>query len=266
MLRQSEPILLEERHAHKKTRDPRTLDDHGPIGGGTMMAAEQPLLRARGYKSNTGFLDAMLKEAILQLECGGLRRLVRQRSRRRWCSGLYIDPEGAIPTEELRQRLDTSERELLRLGGVSEARLEASDPQVVPFLDLVRRCRLTPFDRQVLLLLFFRAVSPEFLDHYEELPYEQLEPGTRGHAAEQEVRIRTLLEILCSSGIGRSFQALARFRADAPLIDCHLLRMGGVNEQRPSILDVEVHLRQRVLSWIGGDTLSFPGDDPCPEE
>ena len=245
----------------QRTRDPRTLDDHGLIGGGTMTAAEQPLLRARGYRSNPEFLDAMLKEAILQLECGGLRRLVRQRSRRRWCSGLYIDPEGAIPTEELRQRLDTSEHELLRFGGVSEARLEASDPQVVPFLDLVRRCRLTPFDRQVLLLLFFRAVSSEFRAHYEEL-----EPATRGHAAQQEVRIRTLLEILCSSGIGRTLQALARFKADAPLRDCYLLHMGGVNEQRPSVLEVEVHLRRRVLSWIGGDTLSFPGDDPCPEE
>ena len=180
-----------------KKPDPRTLEDHNFIGGGTMTAAAQPLLRARGYRSNTEFLDAMLKEAFLQLECGGLRRLVRQRSRRRWCSGLYIDPEGAIPTEELRQRLDTSEHELLRFGGVSEARLEASDPQVVPFLDLVRRCRLTPFDRQVLLLLFFRAVSSEFRDHYEEL-----EPGTRGHGAQQEVRIRNLLEILCSSGIG----------------------------------------------------------------
>ena len=244
-----------------KKPDPRTLEDHNFIGGGTMTAAAQPLLRARGYRSNTEFLDAMLKEAFLQLECGGLRRLVRQRSRRRWCSGLYIDPEGAIPTEELRQRLDTSEHELLRFGGVSEARLEASDPQVVPFLDLVRRCRLTPFDRQVLLLLFFRAVSWEFRDHYEEL-----EPGTRGHGAQQEVRIRSLLEILCSSGIGVTMQAISRFRADAPLIDCHLLRMGRVNEQRPSVLEVEVHLRRRVLSWIGGETLSFPGDDPCPEE
>ena len=250
----------------QRTRDPRTLDDHGLIGGGTMTAAEQPLLRVQGYKSNPEFLDAMLKEAILQLECGGLRRLVRQRSRRRWCAGLWIDPEGAIPTGKLRQRLDISERELLRLGGVSEARLEASDPQVVPFLDLVRRCRLTPFDRQVLLLLFFRAVSPEFLDHYKELEYEQFEPGTRGQGGGQEVRIRSLLEILCSSRTGVTIQAISRFRADAPLMDCHLLRMGSVNEQRPSVLDVEVHLRRRVLPWIGGETLSFPGDDPCPEE
>ena len=221
-----------------------------------MTAAEQPLLRVRCYRSNTEFLDAMLTEAIIQLECCGLRRLVRQRSRRRWCAGLCIDPEGAIPTEKLRRRLDISERELLRLGGVSEAQLEASDPQVVPFLDLVRRCRLTPFDRQVLLLLFFRAVSPEFRDQYEEL-----EPETRGIGAGQEVRIGSLLEILCSRGTGRSFKTLARFRADAPLIDCHLLRMGRVNEQRPSILDVEVRLRRRVLPWIGGDTLSFPEDE-----
>ena len=125
-----------------------------------MTAAAQPLLRVRGFKSNTEFLDAVLKEAIMQLECCGLRRLVRQRSRRRWCAGLCIDPEGAIPTEKLRQRLDISERELLRLGGVSEARMEASDPQVVPFLDLARRCRLTPFDRLVLLVLFLQGGVP----------------------------------------------------------------------------------------------------------
>ena len=231
-----------------------------------MTAAAQPLLRVRGYRSNTEFLDEMLKGAILQLECGGLRRLVRQRSRRRWCAGLCIDPEGAIPTEKLRQRLDTTERELLHLGGISEARLEASDPQVVPFLDLARRCRLTPLDRQVLLLLFFRGVSPEFRDHYEELENGQLEPGTRGRGGRQEVRIRSLLGILCSSGIGHSFQALARFNAQAPLIDCHLLAIDPVNEQPPSILDLEVRLRRRVLPWIGGETLSFPGDELDPVE
>ena len=208
----------------------------------------------------------MLKEAVLQLECGGLRRLVRQRNRRGWCARLCSDPEGAIQTEKLRQRLHTTERELLRIGGVSEARLEASNPQVVPFLDLARRCRLTPFDRQVLLLLLFRAVSPEFLDHYEELGYEQLEPGIRGQGGGQGVRIRSLMEILCSSRTGVTLQAISRFGPDAPLIDCHLLGMGRVHEHPPSILDIEVHLPRRVLSWIGGETLSFPVDDPCPEE
>ena len=154
---------------------------------------------------------------------------------------------------------------MLRLGGISEARLEASDPQVVPFLDLARRCRLTLFDRQVLLLLFFRAVSPEFLDHCEELQYGQSEPETRNRGDGREVRIRSLLEILCSSRTGVTMQAIARFRADAPLIDCHLLRIARVNEQRPSILDLEVHLRRRVLSWIGGGALSFPEDDSDPE-
>ena len=231
-----------------------------------MTAGAQPLLRVRGFQSNPEFLDAMLKEAILQLECCGLRRLVRQRSRRRWCSGMCIDPVGAIPTEKLRQQLDISEHELLRLGGISEARLEASDPQVVPFLDLARRCRLTPFDRQVLMLLFFREVSPEFRDHYEELECGQSEPGTRGRGGGRKVRIRRLVEILCSSRTGVTIRAISRFRADAPLIDCHLLGVGGVKEQTPSILDVEVHLRRRVLAWIGGDTLSFPGDDPSPAE
>ena len=231
-----------------------------------MTATVQSLLRVRGFQSNTEFLDEMLKEAILQLECGGLRRLVRQRSRRLWCSGLCSDPEGAIPTEKLRQRLDTTELELLRLGGVAEARLEASDPQVVPFLDLVRRCRLTPFDRQVILLLFFRAVSPEFLDHYEELEYGPLGTGNPGPRGGQEVRVRSLMEILCSSRTGVTIQAISRFRADAPLIDCHLLGMGPVNEQPPAILDVEVHLPRRVLSWIGGETLSFPGDELDPVE
>ena len=230
-----------------------------------MTGAAQPLLRVPSFKSNPEFLDAMLKEAILQLECCGLRRLLRQRSRRFWCAGLCIDPDGAIATEKLRQRLDISEHELLRLGGISEARLEASDPQVVPFLDLARRCRLTPFDRQVLLLLFFREVSPEFRDHYEGLECV-FEPGTRGRGGGRKVRIRRLVEILCSSRTGVTIRAISRFRADAPLIDCHLLGMGGVKEQPPSILDVEVHLRRRVLSWIGGDILSFPGDDPSPAE
>ena len=186
MLYESEPISPEQRHAHQRIPDPRNPQDHGFIGGGAMTAAAQPLLRVRRFKSNPEFLDAMFQEATLQLECGGLRRLVRQRNRRRWCSGMCIDPVGAIPTEKLRQRLENSERELLRLGGISEARLEASDPQVVPFLDLARRCRLTPFDRQVLLLLFFREVSPEFRDHYEKLECEQSEPGSRGRGGGHE--------------------------------------------------------------------------------
>ncbi len=113
----------------------------------------------------------------------------------------------------------------------------------------------------MLLLLFFREVSSEFRDHYEEL-----EPETQGIGVGHDVRIRSLLETLCSSRTGVTIQSISRFGADAPLFACHLLRMSRVNEQRASILDLEVHLHRRILSWIGGVTLSFPVDDPCPKE
>ncbi len=223
-----------------------------------MTAAEQRAIPVRGYATNTEFLEAKFKEVALQLECAGLRRLLGQRSLRRWCTGLRSESEETIPTENLQHQLEISEQERLRHRAVIEARLQASAPSVVPFLDLVERCGVTAFDRQVLWLLFFKAVSPESRDHYRQLGVE-----TRRTEGEHEVCIGDLLEILCSSGIGGTMQARARFRIDAPLMAHHLVRMDHFREERPSILDIGVHLPQRIVSWISGDTHRYPSDSPC---
>ena len=60
-------------------------------------------------------------------------------------------------------------------------------------------------------------------------------------------------------------EARARFGVDAPLIAHHLVQMGSFDGQ-PSILDVEMRLPQRVISWLSGDTHRYPNDSPCRVE
>ncbi len=136
----------------------------------------------------------------------------------------------------------------------------ASDGSEVPFLDLLERCGLPVFDGQVLWLLFFMAVSPELRDQYEQLELGEWD-GHDGHG----MCIGDLLRVLCSKGIDESMEARARFGVDAPLMAHHLVRMdrsGG----KPSILDVELELPQRVVSWLSGDTHRYPNDSPCRVE
>lgn len=160
----------------------------------------------------------------------------------------------------MRQRMVATEQELRRQQEVVEARLKLTDASVVPFLGLLERCGVTVFDGQVLWLLFFMAVSPEVRDQYEQLELVELHGG-HGHG----MCIGDLLSVLCEKGIEESMEARARFGVDAPLIVHHLIDMDPF-EGQPSILDLEVQLPQRVVSWMSGDTHRYPNDSPCRVE
>ena len=214
------------------------------------MTAREQALPVDGYETNAEFLKAKYDEVALQLECAGLRCQLRQWDRP-WRTGSCGTSQETMrmPAKHLRQRLETSEPALRRHQAVVEERLKASDASEVPFLDLLERCGLPAFDEQVLWLLFFMAVSPELRD--------------AGDGA--GMCIGDLLRVLCSKGIGDSMEARARFGVDAPLMAHHLVRMdrsGG----KPSILDVELELPQRVVSWMSGDTHRYTDDSPCRVE
>ncbi len=225
------------------------------------MTAREQALPVDGYETNAAFLKAKYDEVALQLECAGLRRQLRQWDRP-WSTGSCATSQETmrVPADHLRQRLETSELALRRHQAVVEERLTASDGSEVPFLDLLERCGLPVFDGQVLWLLFFMAVSPELRDQYEQLELGEWD-GHDGHG----MCIGDLLRVLCSKGIGDSMEARSRFGVDAPLMAHHLVRMdrsGG----KPSILDVELELPQRVVSWMSGDTHRYTDDSSCRVE
>ena len=49
------------------------------------------------------------------------------------------------------------------------------------------------------------------------------------------------------------------FSIDAPLFRHHLVRMGAWPENQTSVLDVEIHMPQRIVAWISGDNPSTSG-------
>ena len=226
-----------------------------------MTAREQVVpLPVSGYEKNAEFLKAKYEEVALRLQCAGLRRKLRQRDRPS-LQGSGEAAEEPTPGDPLRQRMAASEQELKRQQGVVEARLDRSDASEVPFLGLLERCcGVTDFDGQVLWLLFFMALSPELRDQYEQLELGEWD-GRGGHG----MCIGDLLRVLCNRGVDESMESRARFGVDAPLIAHHLVQMDSF-DGKPSILDVEVRLPQRVVSWLSGDTHRYPNDSPCRVE
>ena len=225
-----------------------------------MTAREQAAPRpVGGYATNAEFLRAKYEEVALQLQCAELRRKLRRRDRPS-LPGSSSAPEEPTPGDPLRQRMGAAELELKRQQEIVETRLNRSDASGVPFLGLLERCcGVTDFDGQVLWLLFFMAVSPELRDQYEQLDLGEWD-GRHGHG----MCIGDLLRALCEKGVDESMEARARFGVDAPLIAHHLVQMDSCDG--PSILDVEVVLPQRVVSWLSGDTHRYPNDSPCRVE
>jgi hypothetical protein len=220
-------------------------------------AVERVPIAVQPYTDNGEFLEAKFAEVTVQLECAALRRQLTQRDMRRWMKGERSEIEPALPAEQLQRRFDIGERELLRHRAVLEARLGVSDPAVIPFLELTRRCQLSVFDMKVLWLLFFKSVSPDFREQYEFLEM------TRFKEREEEICIGNLLELLSYTSITNTINMRARFSIDAPLFRHHLVRMGAWHDNQTSVLDVEIHMPQRIVAWISGDKHRYISDSPC---
>ena len=223
-----------------------------------MTALESREIVVLPFTDNGEFLEAKFAEVMLQLECTALRRQLHRRGLKRWMSDERTEDPPALPAEQLERHLNVAERGLLQHRAISEARLEVSDAAVIPFLELVQRCKLTVFDQQALWLLFFKAVSPEFREHY-----SFLEIHGRGTEGDEELRIGNLLELLTYTSVSATIRMRERFSVDAPLMVHHLVRMDSYSQERPSILDADIHLPQRIIGFLSGDASRYLSDSPC---
>jgi DNA polymerase III delta prime subunit len=221
-----------------------------------MTAVEKAPIPVQGYAENGEFLEAKFTEVTLQLECAALRRRLAARGMQRWMLGQRNEEESVIPEEELQQHLECTEGELLQHHSVVEARAAVSER--IPFVELANRCELSSFDQRALWLLFFKASSPQFREQY-----EYLEMARARSEDEEELRIGNLLELLSYTSIASTLRMRSRFSVDAPLFRHHLVRMSEWSADRPSILDVEIHLPQRIVSMISGDKERYISDSPC---
>lgn len=150
---------------------------------------------------------------------------------------------------------ETAYDQYRRLHATNELRLLASWHVALPFRGLAERCHLDAFDQDVLWLLFFKTVSPEFRQQY-----EQGEFGRFGHEFAGEIYIGNLLQVLRPSALAAQLKASGHFSVGAPLMVHHLVRLNRQVEQ--TILQVEVQLPQRVVAWIADDRNLYTID--CP--
>ena len=186
-----------------------------------MTALEKELrLEVGPFADNGVFLVARHEETMAALRVAGLRREVEMREGRWNLEGHRRDDEDSIPQEELGRHLDLAERELLRQRAVNEARLAASEEVDIPFRELVERCGLDAFDQQVLWLLLFKAVSPDFREQYDRLELARFSGDSR-----DTLCIGNALQILCPGGILSDLDRRRHFATGAPLLRHHLVRL-----------------------------------------
>ena len=223
-----------------------------------MTALERMDLPVQGYTDNGEFLEAKIAEVILQLECAALRRRLSQRALYRWADSEAEETDPSPPMEQTQRRLACAERELLRHLAVADARLESSDSQTIPFLELRERFELSAVDQQALWLLFFKAISTEFRERY-----EALKMCRYGNESDDEICVGNLLEILSCTGVVASLRLRARFSVEAPLLVHHLVRVSRYTSADTSVLDAELQITPRMVGWLSGDTRHYVNDSPC---
>jgi len=220
--------------------------------------------RIRPFADNLEYLESMLGEYRLLLEGAALRRqlqlqkrhMVNEPSPGEWhINGAALAP--AVPATDLRRQLRLVNRRLQALRRRNAQRLDASAGVKLPFRDMARRCGLEEFEQRVLWLLFFKAVSPEIRQQYEDTGLNKY-----GHELVQEIYIGNVLELLCPGSLASQLEAYRHFSTGAPLLAHHLVRFGRDVQDCISLLMVEVQLPQRVGAWISDDHHTYAIDSP----
>jgi MoxR-like ATPase len=152
-------------------------------------------------------------------------------------------------------RLHQAERAHQAARALNDARLTASTAVRLPFVDMAASCQLDRFEQDVVWLLFFKTVSPDF-----RLQYDAAELGQFGNELLPEIYIGNLLQLLLPGQLSRQLAACRHFSLDAPLLAHHLVRQA--RQVQNSILEVELELPHRVVAWISDDHRSYSID--CP--
>lgn len=200
------------------------------------------------FADNEDFLQTQYDQVRLQIRCAGLRRHLE-----RW--ELDGPGDGKKSHGQLTHDLDLSEREYLRLQAQVDSRLGISDPIDIPWTRLVEQCALDTVAQQILWLLFFAAVLPDFREllHHWELD----EAGSR---SDRELNVATLLQILRPGPFSKQMEVRKHFSMDAPLVAQHLIKLDDFAARTSSILAVDVEIDPRIIAWISGDDNRYVGE------
>jgi len=227
------------------------------------------------FSDNTEYLEAKREEMTLLIECASLRRAIEVVEAQHPNGNDFLRKhgpraDGAEKVEpgrqvsEMKKALEEKVRKYEAVRLENEGRLALPRGKRFPFEDLVEQCRLTRFEQDVVWLLFFKAVSPDFRQKYEDGGL-----NTVGHETHSELYIGNLLQILCPGSLREQLEARRYFSVDAPLLRHHLVKLGRAVEDCATILEVELELPQRVIGWITEDSNTYVVDSPfhveCPE-
>ncbi|MBW2059344.1 MAG: ATP-binding protein [Deltaproteobacteria bacterium] len=213
----------------------------------------------------------------LLVECASLRRSIEVAETQHLTpnsfsgkagAGTHLNMAGELDrgckVSELKELLEETVKRYEAIRLVNEQRLALPASVRFPFEDLVEQCRLSRFEQSVVWLLFFKAVSPDFRQKYEDSAI-----NTVGHETNPELYIGNLLQILCPGSLRDQLEARKYFSVDAPLLRYHLVKLGRDVEDCATILEVELELPQRVIGWITEDNNTYVVDSPfhveCPE-
>ena len=229
------------------------------------------------FADNVEYLEAKRVELTLLLECSSLRRAIELAENAPLNRSGFLaknhdnppidrveDQAQGHEISDMREALKETVRQYEAVRLENERRLALPRGERFPFELMVEKCGLSRFEQDAIWLLFFKAVSPDFRQKYEDTGLNM-----DGQENKQEIFIGNLLQILCPGSLREQLQARRYFSVDAPLLRHHLVKFGRNVEDCATILGVELELPQRVIGWISEDNNTYAVDSPfhveCPE-
>ena len=196
-------------------------------------------------------IESMYDEVQSLIAYAGRRRQI-ERQHHSIQSSYEIDEEeieGAAQSVQELEHIYRQKREK------NTRRLSLSNPATLPWLSLIESEGLDAFEQQVLWLLFFKAVAPDFRQFCTDWGLDQY-----GAESGREMCVGNVLQILCPGSIMTQMSVRRYFSIDAPLVAHHMVRLDTTLGECPSILETEIALTPRIVAWISGDPHRYVSD------
>jgi DNA polymerase III delta prime subunit len=131
-------------------------------------------------------------------------------------------------------------------------RAKASNQTTLPFFQMADKFRLESFEQDVAWLLFFKAVSPDFRQKYKNADLTKF-----GRESNTELAIGNILQNLCPGDFQEQMAARKYFSIASSLVKHHIIQMSREVSDCGSILEVEVKMSQRIISWVSDDPHTY---------
>ncbi|HUU26425.1 MAG TPA: ATP-binding protein [archaeon] len=199
------------------------------------------------FKDNLEYIEARQQEYLLMVEIAGLKQQLFRQLKGSKVNPLANEENCTLDTKQLREKIDTLDAKRQQYKRINLEKEKNSGDTDIPFVRLRARTGINSFDEDVLWLMYFKAVSPDFYQLYEDSGF-----NTYGRERRGEIRIGNLLQIILPNSFGEQMKAIKRFHKESPLVACHLIEFYGDIEDCDSIQGVELNLPLRLINWISG--------------